>query len=200
MSKGLYSRPSYVPYERVDFVKSQNLLTGWFGERRPLNAIEINNIYFNLNKSIMARALAIGFSQVAKTKEVIDFLTNAIAVAKKHIEIFSSVLEDDDLTTPIHWDTDVTTSITSPFSDKLLMHQAGFLFQTSLGYYGAGLATSMRADLITHYSRTIAENLKEAEDWANIMIKHGWLEQAPQAPDRKELAKEKMMEWFIQIQ
>lgn len=191
LSKGLYSRPPYIPYEQVDFIESQNFLTGWFGERRPLNAVEINNMYFNLKKTIMVKALLTGFSQVAKTKEVIRFMSNAVGLVRKHIEIFSSVLHEDDLTTPTHWDSDVTTSTVSPFSDKLMMVHTGFLFQTALGYYGAGMATSMRPDLIGHYSRTIAEDLKEAEDWANIMIKHGWLEQVPQAPDRKAIAEEK---------
>lgn len=71
------------------------------------------------------------------------------------------------------------------------MYHVGFLFQTAIGYYGAGLGTSMRPDLGAHYSRIIAEDLKEGEDWMNIMIKMGWLEQIPQAPDRKAIAKEK---------
>lgn len=191
LSKGIYSRAPFIPYDKVDFIKSQNFLTGWFGERRPLNAIEINNIFFNLKKSIMAKALITGFSQVAKNKDVVNFFANAKDIAHKHIEIFSSVLQEDDLPLPTLWDSDITTSTIPPFSDKLMMYHAGFLLQTAVGYYGAALATSMRPDLFTHYSRIIAENLKEGEDWANLMIRNGWLEQAPQAPDRKAIAKEK---------
>lgn len=191
LSKGIYSRPPYIPYDHVDLVKSQNFLTGWLGERRPLNAIEINNIFFNLKKSIMGKVIVIGFSQVARDKEVINYLINAADVAQKHIEIFTSVLQEDDLPAPTQWDSDITTSTVAPFSDKLMMYLAGFLFQTAVGYYGAALATSMRPDIATHYARIISEDLKEGEDWANIMIKNGWLEQVPQAPDRKAIAKEK---------
>jgi len=191
LSKGIYSRPPFIPYDHVDFVKSHNFITGWFGERRPLNAIEINHIFFNLKKSAMAKVIAMGFSQVARDVEVVNFLINAADIAQKHIEIFTSVLQVDDLPSPTQWDSDVTTSTVSPFSDKLMMYLLGFLFQTSVAYYGTALATSMRPDIATHYTRIIAEDLKEGKDWANIMIKNGWLEQVPQAPDRIAIAKEK---------
>jgi hypothetical protein len=191
LSKGVYSRPPYIPYEQVDFVKSQNFLAGWFGERIPLNAVEINNIFFNIKSINMAKALFTGFSQVTKTEEVTQFLTDALAVLRKHIEIFFSVLNEDNLTTPAHWDSDVTTSTVSPFSDKFILYHTGVLLQAALGYYGSGMATSMRPDLVTQYARTIPEDLKQGSDWAHIMIKHGWLEQVPQAPDRKEIVSEK---------
>jgi hypothetical protein len=48
LSKGLYVRPPYISTpEKIDFVKKQSFLTGWFGERRPINAVEISHIDVN---------------------------------------------------------------------------------------------------------------------------------------------------------
>lgn len=69
LEKGIFSRsPLIPPPHEVDFVKEQGYLTGWFGRRRPLNAIEITNIYFNMQKSQAKAALEIGFSQARKAR------------------------------------------------------------------------------------------------------------------------------------
>lgn len=60
-----------------------------------------------------------------------------------------------------------------------------------MGYYGTAIAESPRVDLGAMYNRLTLETQKYAEDGSNIMIKNGWLEQPPMAPDRKELAKGK---------
>ena len=190
LSKGVYHRPPCISIpENVDFVKSQNFITGWLGERRPLSCIEINNVSYNLEKSIMAKTLLLGFSQVGKSQKVRQFLARGVDIAQKHIEIFSSVLHEDNLPSPPMLDSYVTNSTTAPFSDKLMMYHTGFLFNVAVAYYGVALATSMRPDLATHCERAILEDIKAGEDWMNIMIKHGWLEQPPQAEDRKELAR-----------
>jgi hypothetical protein len=193
LSKGLYLRPPYISTpEKNDFVKAQNFLTGWFGERRPLSAIEISNTSFNLKKNIMAKALILGFSQIATSEEIRNFMVRGYEIKQKHNEIFSSVLSEDNLPSLPLLDSEVTNSTVAPLSDKLMMYHTGFLFQTALADYGTALATSSRTDLAAQYSRTITEDLKIVEDWANIMIHNEWMEQPPQADDRKALANAKM--------
>lgn len=188
-SKGLYSRPPYISTpQKVDFVKQQTFLTGWFGERRPLNSIEISNLFFNLKKDIVSRALQIAFSQVAKSTEVRDFMVRGAAITFKHIEVFSSIMHESDLPSPKHWESEITNSTIAPFSDKLMMYHALVLVSTAVGFYGAGMAVCMRRDLATTYQRIITETQTYAEDGANIMINNGWMEQPPQADDRKAIA------------
>jgi hypothetical protein len=189
LSKGLFVRPPYIsPAETVDFVKKQNFLTGWLGERRPLTAIEISHIQFNLRKSIMCKTLVLGFSQVAKSKQVREHMSRIADVKSNHIEIFRSILLEDELPSPPSWDSDVTNSTVAPFSDKLMMFHAGQLISFAIAYYGTALSASMRRDLGTKYTQVIAKDLTVAEDGANIMIENGWVEQPPQAEDRKALA------------
>ncbi|MEW9672775.1 DUF3231 family protein [Ammoniphilus sp. 3BR4] len=191
LSKGIYSRPPYISTpKKADFVHKQSFLSGWFQGRRPLNAIEISNIFFNLKKDIASRALQIGFSQVAKSKEVRKYMVRGQEMTYKHINVFSSILHESDLPSPKHWDSEVTNSTVPPFSDKLMMFHSIVLVNAAIGFYGAGMAVCMRRDLITQYQRVITETQQYAEDGANIMISHGWMEQTPQADDRVELAKD----------
>jgi hypothetical protein len=188
LSKGIFSRPPYISTPpNADYVKKQSFISGWFGDRRPLNAIEISNIFFNLKKDIVSRALQMGFSQVAKAQEVREYMVRGVNITFKHIEIFSSILHENDLPSPIRWDSEVTNSNISPFSDKLMMYHAMVLIATAVGFYGAGMAVCMRTDIALQYQRIITETQKYAEDGINIMIDKSWMEQPPQADDRKAL-------------
>lgn len=189
LSKGVFPRPPYISTpDKAEFVRKQSFLNGWFGDRRPLNSVEISNIFFNLNKDIVSRALKIGFSQVAKSNEVRDFMIKGADITFKHIEVFSSILHENDLPSALRLESEITNSTVPPFSDKLMLYHAQVLVITAIAFYGAGMATCMRRDLAVQYQRIITETQMYAEDGANILIKNGWMEQAPQADDRKALA------------
>jgi hypothetical protein len=188
LSKGLFVRPPYISTpEKIDFVKKQSFLTGWFGERRPINAVEISHIDFNLKKSILKEALMLGFAQVSQSKDVRDFISRAKELSSKHIETFRTILTENNLSSSPSWESEVTDSTIAPFSDKLLLFHTQVLVNYAIGYYGAGLGGSFRRDLAAKLTKVIGEDLLLVEDGINIMIDHGWLEQIPQADDREEL-------------
>ncbi|HZG71931.1 MAG TPA: DUF3231 family protein, partial [Chondromyces sp.] len=192
LEKGSFQRdPLFYPDKSPEYVSSKDFIDGFFGKGRTLAATEIISISFNLKKSIMAKTLAIAFSQVAQTKEVRKFLEYAEKTADQQIKDFSKIMQTDNLPVPKSWETEVTTSTDSPFSDKLIMYHTGFLFQAAQSYHGAGLASAMRTDLVTTYENTILQNLMLTKKWFNIMVQNNWLEQPPLAPNRKEIAKEK---------
>jgi hypothetical protein len=189
LEKGLFIRPPQIniPTE-VDFVTKQSFLTGWFGDRRPLTSIEIMNLFFNIERNDLGRALLTGFQQVTKNNEVKEFLSKGVQIASKHIEVFGSVLSESMLPTPMVWNTLPTDSTIAPFSDKLIMSHSAALTAASTSHYGTSIGSSPRRDIGAHYTRLIAEILKYGEDGANIMINNGWLEQPPSATDREKLA------------
>ncbi len=192
LEKGLMIKPPYIPMpEKIDFVKRQNILTGWLGERRTLNVVEISHLYSNIIRNLHGKSVLIGFSQTAKTKEVSDWMMRGKEIADKNIEIFGSLLSEDDLPAPMTWDTEVTASTVPAFSDKLMMFQVQSTNGIGMMDYGTSVGMSLRRDLGTHYMRLAAETLQYAEDGMNIMIKHGWLEQTPQMVDRHALANSK---------
>lgn len=192
LEKGLHIRPPYIPIPgTVETVLDQNFMGNFLniGTERPLLAVEISNLIFNLHRNTVGKALIIGFSQVAKSKEVRQFFDRGRDIAKKHIDVFSSVLSKEDLPVPMTWDAEVTACTESPFSDKLMMFHITLLIASGIGQYGIAASCSPRADLATMYFRLAGEIGHYSDDGANIMIKNGWMEKPPQSVNRKELAK-----------
>ncbi|RSK29163.1 DUF3231 family protein [Bacillus sp. HMF5848] len=189
LEKGNFQRdPLFYPTESPEFISSKDFTDGFFGKGRKLAATEIISISFNLKKSIMAKTLSIAFSQVAQTSEVRKFLSDSEKTADRQIKAFSKIMQADNLPVPKSWETEVTNSTDSPFSDKLMLYHIGFLFQAAQNYHGAGLASAMRTDLVTAYEGTILKNLLITKKWFDLMEKNRWLEQPPLAPNRKEIS------------
>jgi hypothetical protein len=189
LNKGIVSRAPFLnPPDKVGFVQKQSFLTGWLGDHRPLNAIEISGIYFNMQKTAVKVVLELGFSQVAKSKELRKYFHRGANICEKQFDTLNSVLSEDHLPAPNKWSSEVTNSTTPPFSDKLMIYQILGLVSTAMGYFGLGLSVAQRRDLAAKYELLIAEIGLYAEDGAQLMIDNGWLEQPPMADDRDELA------------
>lgn len=189
LEKGNFQRdPLFYPSKSPEFISSKDFTDGLFGKGRSLSATEIISISFNIKKGIMAKTLAIAFSQVSHSKEVRKFFGETEKASDQQIQTLSKILHEDNLPTPRSWETEVTTSTDSPFSDKLMLYHTGFLFQAAQVYQGTGLASSMRSDLITTYESIILKNIMLTKKWFDIMEKNEWLEQPPLAPNRKEIA------------
>jgi len=189
LEKGHFQRdPYFYPEENVEFVSSQQFTEGFFNEKRSLAATELIALSFNIKKKIMEKTLSIAFSQVTQSKEVKEFLRSAQKTSDEQIQALGKILRADNLPMPMSWETEVTISTDSPFSDKLMMYHMGFLLQVSQNYHGAGLASAMRTDLAFTYEKIILKNLAITKNWFNIMVKNKWLEQPPLAPNRKEIS------------
>jgi hypothetical protein len=192
LEKGHFQRdPYFYPESAPEFVTGQQFLTGFFGEKRPLAATEIISLSFNLKKKILEKTLSIGFSQVAQSEEVRKFLETSQKTADNQIQTLSNILKKDNLPVPMSWESEISTSQESPFSDKLMLYHMGFLLQTAQAYHGTGLATAMRTDLAVTYEKIILKNIMVTKEWFNLMTEFKWLEEPPLAPDRKKLAQDK---------
>jgi hypothetical protein len=192
LEKGNFQRdPLFYPEQYPQYISSKDFTDGFFGKGRKLAATEIISISLNIKKSIMAKTLSIAFSQVAQTKEVRKFLTDSEKTADQQIKTLSKIMQVDNLPVPKSWETEVTTSTDSPFSDKLMLYHIGFLFQAAQNYHGTGLASAMRTDLVTAYEGTIIKNIMVTKKWFDLMVQNKWMEQPPLAPNRNELAQQK---------
>jgi hypothetical protein len=187
LSKGLYTRPPYIHSPEIPEIADKKYLTGWLGKRRPLNAIEISNITFNMNKTYLSKAISMAFAQVANDEKVKKYLQRGLNLSTKITEVFQTFFLESNLNFPISWESMVTNSTTPPFSDKLIMFQIGFLSSAAVGFYGAGQAVCMRRDLSAQYLRLISEQLLFSEDGAELMLERGWFEKPPMAEDRNIL-------------
>ncbi|MEH7074269.1 DUF3231 family protein [Neobacillus drentensis] len=192
LKKGKFQRdPYFYPDENPKFISTKDFTDGFFGKGRLLSATEIISISLNIKKSITAKTLAIGFSQVAESKEIRTFFEEVRKKADENIQALASILHKENLPVPMSWESEVTTSQDSPFSDKLMMYHMGFLGQAAQVYYGTGLAGAMRTDLAVVYEKTILKTLTLTKSWFDIMVENKWLEQPPLAPNRDELAQDK---------
>lgn len=190
IKKGLLTKPPFIPYPTdIDFIKKQGYLNGFFGDIRPLQALEITHLYDNVENNATSKAVLLAFSQVAQLKEVRDYFHRGLGIASKHYNLFTKVLQEDFLSAPPTLDPLVLNTTQAPFSDRLMMFHKMDMFTVRIRAYGNAVSMSARHDVAAKYGRLMLEVGNFVEDGANIMIEHGWLEQPPQAADREALAK-----------
>ena len=143
LEKGKFQRdPYFYPNESPEFISTKDFADGFFGKGRMLSSLEIISISLNIKKSIMAKALSIGFSQVTELKEVRKFLEQSEKTADENIEALTKIMHKDNLPVPMSLESEVTASKESPFSDKLMLYHIGFLAQTAQIYHGSRVSIS----------------------------------------------------------
>lgn len=194
LSKGLFVRAPSIPYPtETDFVDSKKYLSGLnpFTNKRPLNAMEISYLFMNIKTNLMGGKLAISFAQTSSRENVQKWMLRGRDITKKHIQIFTKALINNDIQPPISSDIAITDSTTPPFSDKLTLFHMGLLSALGTGNYATAAATSQRSDLVLNYERLSLEIGQYAKDGADIMISNEWLEQPPGTMDKEKLAKNK---------
>lgn len=189
LSKGVYDRPPKMVYPtEVKFVQQEtSLLKSWFGEGRQLNALELSELFFTIERNCIGLILLIGLIQVTKDKEIREFLLKGKKLSEKQIEKFNKVLrENEDFPTmPVMME--VTDSTTSPFSERLILFFINATNQIGITTMSNSLILSMRKDLSVHYSLFITEIIKYGVDGLELLIKRGLMEQPPQPISRKDL-------------
>ncbi|MCM3654404.1 DUF3231 family protein [Metabacillus litoralis] len=191
LKQGTYVRPPYISTpDEVDFVEKQHFLAGFFGKKRSITSVEVSHLFLNIQTNAIGKALITGFSQTTNNKEVKQYLLRGKQLSQKYVDIFSNLLLKEDLPAPMGWDSAVSDSTTNVFSDKLIMFHISAMIAAGIGNFGMAMAASPRRDLGVKYASLIPEISLYAEDGANIMIKHGWMEEPPQADDREDLAKD----------
>ncbi|GAB4074548.1 hypothetical protein GCM10028778_20510 [Barrientosiimonas marina] len=192
LAKGIYVRAPYIDTpDQASFVNQESFMAGWFGEQRPLTALEIGNLYANIQRNSLGSHLLTGYAQTAHSKKVQDYLKRGRDIASKHVQTFTQTLQENDLPASAPWNDPVTDSTVAPFSEKLMMFQTLVTNSIGFAYYGTSASTSLRRDLPALYSRLMAEIGKYVNDGGELMIDHGWLEEPPRMIDHDELMKNK---------
>ncbi|SDC37374.1 Protein of unknown function [Paenibacillus sp. UNCCL117] len=190
LAKGIYDRPPMIPYpDHIEFVqKKEAFISKWLEKKRPLNVLELSEMFFNIERNYFGLVLLTAFIQVTKDKVIQQYLIKGKELAQRQIHFLNHTLIKEDLMGSIMVNSEVSTSTTSPFSDKLIMNLVTMLNTQGITFIGHALSTSSRTDLAGEYSKLIPEILQYGKDGADILIDRGWLEEPPHAPNRKELA------------
>lgn len=186
ISRGQYLRSPYISMpDKVDYVKKQNYITGFLGNRRPLTSIEISHLFTRVKTNFLRKALFTCFGRVARSKQVRAYMSRGKAISSKHIEVMSSLLVKEGLPVPMEWDSGVLDSTVAPFSDRLMSQNIRAFNVVEIGNYGDAISVSLRRDVAAVFVRLMAEMAKYAEDGVNILIDNAWMEEPSQAADKK---------------
>lgn len=189
LEKGAVSRPPFInPAEKFEFIDTHSYIGSVFGEKRTLNCIELSNLYWDLRKIQLSKSLTMGFSQVAKSQDVKQYLWRGVKLYSKQISELESVLNKEHIPKPKSEEAEVTNSTISPFSDRLLMFHKALLGSTSIGVYGTALGTCHRIDLGIKFGLLMTEMATYMKDGLEILIKYKWAEQPPLSDDREKLS------------
>jgi hypothetical protein len=194
LKKGINARHPYIEVPKeTELIESKKYFNGLnpFSEKRPLNAIEISHLYLNILTNSIGVKLCIAFAQTSPTKKVQDYMLRLRDVSKKHVQLFSKVLLNENIEAPHIPDVAVSDSTTKTFSDKLMMFHMSMLMSAGTGNYATAGALSQRIDLSVNYERLSKEVARLAKSGADLMIEHNWLEQPPGIKNRDHLARKK---------
>lgn len=187
LSKGLYDRPPMIPYPKeVEYIEKTSYLNGLFN-KRPLNTIDITEIFFNTERNYFSILLCTALLQVVDDEEIKEFIKEGKEISEKQIRAFNEILIKEQLLGNISTSMEVTDSTVLPFSNKLIVTLYHSLNAIDITLLGHALSVSMRADLVAHYQKFITEILVYASKGFRLMVERGWLQQPPMAPNRKEL-------------
>ncbi|ARU60740.1 hypothetical protein CBW65_06290 [Tumebacillus avium] len=191
LENGLFVRAPYVPYPKeVSFVKEHSFLAGMFGNKQPLNVLEVSHLFINSIRNQLGTLLLTGLIQTVQEPEIREYLLKGKQLAREIAGIFDSVTKEAELPPSALVSVEVTDSTEPPFSDRLILNFVVALNVYGLGIYGYSLAQTTRADLATQLVRIIGETGKYGTEGAQLLIKYGYMEAPPTSPDREELAKQ----------
>ncbi|GGC94553.1 hypothetical protein GCM10007216_26590 [Thalassobacillus devorans] len=186
LEKGIYVRTPQVDVPReIEYVEGKKYLSPF--NKRSLNTIEISHLFENLKTNSLGEAICAAFAQTTPSNEIVAFMKKGEDISSKHIQTFSHILEGSAIHPPMTSNSLITNSTTQTFSDRLIVFLMNVLSTTGQRNYSAASTASLRYDLVLHYQRLSVEVALYAKDGLDLMIKHGWLEEPPQAPDRNEL-------------
>jgi hypothetical protein len=188
VSKAIYSNPPYIEIPKdVEFIEEESFFAGFIGDKRPLTALEVKQLFMNLENNILGKALLLGFTQVVKSKEIHDYLLKGKEISDKYVKLFSDKLSSQDISISPSLESEVLalSGGESPFSDRLMLNHIVLLDSYGIGNYGMALAQSQRRDLSAMYGKIIVETGLFTDNGADLLIKHKWLEQPPLASERQ---------------
>lgn len=191
LAKGILDKhPGIVPPSSTEVVSSKGYfgsLFKVFGETRPLNAMEISQIYKLIETGQLVRTLNLGYAQVVKSKEIRDYLLKKKEVIDQNMNILRNILTDEDVPVPSLSDILVTDATETGLSDRLILNHSTASTTFIISSFGIALPAMARKDLVATIGKAFAGSMDLAKDGADLLIELGWLEQLPQTADRNKL-------------
>lgn len=187
LNKGVYWRTPTLPAPTdQEKIHKPSYLDGWIGDTRPINSMEIANLYVIIELLILIETICIGFAQTTTSAEMSEIFLKGSNIAKEHYHSLYNMLSVDDLPIPPSYTAELTDSKTRVFSDRMMICHLAGLFGSLISQYGFALGSVMKHDLLKEYSTQISKSGIFAEKLTKLLIKKEWLEKIPGAITRKD--------------
>ncbi|MGM0901074.1 MAG: DUF3231 family protein [Bacillota bacterium] len=186
LNKGTYWRtpPLPTPSEPED-IQRTSYLNGWFGVTRPMNSMEMGNLYSILNLLIMMETLFMGFAQTPNHEEITELFHEGVKVVKKQYNVLAELLKEEHLPIPPTYSAEITDTKKRVFSDRIMVSHMAGLFGSLVSQYGFSLGSVMKHDLLATYTLQIGKAGVFSEKVTKVLIEREWLEKVPGAISRK---------------
>lgn len=187
LNKGLYWRTPTLPAPtEPEHIQKESYLNGWFGDVRPLNSMELANLYEIIGLLVMIETLCMGFAQTTDSEEISDLCSKAAEVSQKLFNDLVGFLKEEDLPTPPTYSAEMTDSKDRVFSDQIMITHIAGLFGSLLSQYGFSIGSVMKHDLLTAYTTHISKAGVFTEKVTRFMIDKEWLEKVPGVINREK--------------
>ncbi|MFC0215424.1 DUF3231 family protein [Paenibacillus chartarius] len=188
LRKGMYWRTPALPSEEnPEVIHKQSYLNGWFGDTRPLNSIELANLYDTMELLALIEALCMGFAQTSNSEDVARLFSKGASVVREQFDSMSHALLKSHMPIPPTFQAEVTDSTGSVFSDRLMACHIAGVFGSLITQAGYSLGSVMNHELVKLYMSLISEAGAFTEQITKCLIDHEWLEKVPGAVDREAL-------------
>jgi hypothetical protein len=165
-------------------VDKQSYMSGFLGDVRPLQAMEIVHLWDNIENNTTSLALLLGFHQIVQDEKIKDLFKRGLDMTNKAVKQYQEKLHVEHIQAPSYLDHLVTPSTYPPFSDKIMLFHKVDMFAMKIRSFGNSLAVTARRDINLLYARTLMNIGLFVDDGMNILINKGWLESPPKAFDR----------------
>lgn len=187
VKKGLHQPDIQVPIPaKVDKIDSQKYLAGWFSKSRPLNAQEIGILVYNYRATEIHKEFIRGCVKVTKMPDLQKHYQRGVDIFQKQLGEFQVIFSKNGLPQQPTWESEVLDVSEAPFSERLMLFKHSALTTEISSRYGMATANSMRKDLGVHFMRLMTETIIYAEDAANLVIKHKFMDQMPMMDDPRK--------------
>lgn len=187
LSKGVYLSPPQVEIDsEPEFADNIKYLNGFFGASRAVNTAEIANLSRIIHRAQFSKMVFVAFSKLATAKDLKKHFSKGRDELEKVSDSLKEILEKENLPISASGDYKFIDAEVSPFSDKIML----FFVNTCLGMFCFNMisqakTSSLRTDIVYKLTKISDDMMKFYGKGLLITITEKWLEQPPQAVDRK---------------
>jgi hypothetical protein len=182
LNKGIYWRtPTLPPLHVPENIQKPSYLNGWFGDTRPLNSMELANLYEIIDILMIIEALCTGFAQTSNMEEATELFLEGRTVSRAQYRILFDILRENELPVPSNYSAEIVGTKERLFSDRIMLCHLAGLFGSLISQYGFSRGSVMRHDLVKEYTLQSSKAGVFTEKITRFLIEKEWLEKVPEA-------------------